>query len=555
MSGPAPTAHRLLALLLLALAVLALGLQLGWLGRPLALPSAEAAMLPCVSYAPFRRPGHTPLDPALRVTPGQIEADLRLLRGVSGCVRTYGLDHGLDAVPAVARQLGLRVLLGTWIGRDAAANATQLQRALALAREHADVVDLLIVGNEVLLRRELSPEALAGLLAQARRESAVPVAYADVWEFWLHHAAVLTPQVDVVAAHVLPYWEDDPVGIDTAAEHVRRIAEKMRAAFAPLPVLVAETGWPAQGRQRGPARPGAVEQTRLARELMRQPPTAGRAGLPTFNWIEAFDQPWKRQLEGAMGGGWGVFDHQGQRRVEFSGPMRADPHWRQPLWAAAVGAALAALLGAMLRLGRGWVALPLAGAGIGALALLQWRDLALWSRSPSEWAVGGAIALTALAFALLAALRLAQYIGGTPAAARTGVVSAWRGAGQRGFASLHLLLLFGSALIALQMLFDGRYRPLVWPVLAAPALLLPLLALLGDRLDRGAREERLLAVICLLAAPALLLQEGLHNTQALAAAATWLALSAPSLLPHRATPGHAHTSAATSSAGAAIPLE
>jgi exo-beta-1,3-glucanase (GH17 family) len=551
MSAPSPTLARL-ALLLLAAAVLALGLHLGLQGRPAALPPADGVRLPCVSYAPFHRPGHTPFDPALRITPEQIEADLTLLRGVSGCVRTYGLDHGLEAVPAVASKLGLRVWLGAWIGRDPAANAAQLQRALALTREHADVVQLLIVGNEVLLRRELPPDALAALLAQARRESAVPVAYADVWEFWQRHAAVLAPQVDVVAAHVLPYWEDEPVGIDAAADHVRRIAGQLRAAFAPLPVVIAETGWPAQGRQRGAAQPGAVQQTLLARQLLIEPPALGHARLPPFNWIEAFDQPWKRNLEGAMGGYWGVFDDQGQRRVGFSGPMRADAQWQQPLWAAAVGAGLAALLG-LRRLGG--MALPLAGAGIGALALLQWRELGLWSRSPGEWAFNGAVAAVALAFALRAAPRLAGCIGGAPACARPGAVEAWRAGRSRGFATLHLLLLFAAALIALQLLFDGRYRPLAWPVLAAPAVLLALLAMLGDRLQGGAREERLLACLVLLAAPALLWQEGLHNTQALAAAATWVALALPSLLPHRAAPGRTHTSAASSRAGAAEALE
>jgi exo-beta-1,3-glucanase (GH17 family) len=553
MPEPAPTARRLPAMLLLAAAVLALGLYLWQQGRPVALPDTPGLQLPCVSYAPFRRPGHTPFDPALRITPEQIEADLRLLQGVSGCVRTYGLDHGLDAVPAVAKQLGLRVWLGAWIGRDKAANDAQLQRALALAREHADVVQLLIVGNEVLLRRELPPEALAALLGRARRESAVPVAYADVWEFWQRHAAVLAPQVDVVAAHVLPYWEDDPVGIAAAAQHVRDIAALMHTTFAPLPVVIAETGWPAQGRQRGPARPGTIEQARLARQLLQQPPAAAAAGLPPFNWIEAFDQPWKRNLEGAMGGYWGLFDDQGQRRAQFAGPMRADARWHQPLWAAAVAAAAAALLG----IGRrgGAILLALAGAGIGALALLQWREALLWSRSTWEWAQNGSIALVALALALLAALRLARRIGGTAGPARPGAIDAWRGGGMRGFATLHLLLLFGAALLALQLLFDGRYRPLVWPMLAAPALLLPLLALLGDRLQGGAREERLLAAICLLAAPALLWLEGLHNAQALAAAATWAALALPSLLPHRAAPGRTHTSAASSSAGAAKALE
>ena len=69
-----------------------------------------------MSYAPFRRPNHSPFDPTLHLEPAEIEADLRLLREMTSCVRTYGVDHGLDAVPAIARALGMRVLLGAWIG-------------------------------------------------------------------------------------------------------------------------------------------------------------------------------------------------------------------------------------------------------------------------------------------------------------------------------------------------------------------------------------------------------------------------------------------------------
>ncbi|MEF8715329.1 MAG: hypothetical protein V5B39_17575 [Accumulibacter sp.] len=86
-------------------------------------------------------------------------------------------------MPAIARSLGMRVVLGEWIDGDAARNAAQPQRALALAGDYADVTDLLVIGNEVLLRGEQTPAALASLLARAKRTSSVPIAYADVRPF------------------------------------------------------------------------------------------------------------------------------------------------------------------------------------------------------------------------------------------------------------------------------------------------------------------------------------------------------------------------------------
>jgi glucan 1,3-beta-glucosidase len=418
---PVPMWRRALVLGGLALGLLILLLWSFNQGRPGALPEAAELRLPCVSYAPFRRPGHSPFDPALRVAPAMIEADLRLLSQVTGCIRTYGLDHGLDAVPAIARKLGLRVVLGAWIDGNAVTNQAQLDKALGLSRDYADVIDLLVVGNEVLLRGELPPAELAGLLARARRESAVPVAYADVWEFWVRHADALRPHVDVVAAHVLPYWEDEPVAIEQAVLHVAAVNAKIRAFFAPLPVFIAETGWPAAGRQRGAAVPGRLEQARFIRELL-----AGQDGALHYNLIEGFDQPWKRQLEGAMGGYWGLFAADGTQRVRLNGPMVADPVW----WYLPLGALIGGAAGLLWGLGGGmWrgpkfastrkphgkaaiAALIMTGAGLVPLGILQGQMLLQWSRSPLDWTFGAGVALSAGLCALLAAGRLARVFDG-----------------------------------------------------------------------------------------------------------------------------------------------
>jgi glucan 1,3-beta-glucosidase len=544
-----------------ALLAAALAVLLAWAaGRsaPVALADAAAAQLPCVSYAPFRRPEHSPFDPRLRVSAAQIEADLRLLATLTGCVRTYGLDHGIDAVPEIARRLGLRVVLGAWLGRDPLANEAQIGRALELARTHADVIDLLVIGNEVLLRRELAPEALAALLERVRREAGVPVGYADVWEFWLRHAPALRDHVDVVVAHILPYWEDEPVAVDQAVAHVHGIAAQLADAFAPTPVFVGETGWPAAGRQRGPAVPGSLEQTRFVRELL----TAQVARPLWFNLIEGFDQPWKRALEGAMGGAWGLFDAQARRRVTLNGPVVADPRARQVLAAAALGGILG-LAAALARRGKrreassSWSALVLGlgGAGIAALAVVQWQALETWSRNGLEWSLGGLTALLAVACSAAALVRLA----GDQAPPRVGAVEAARRAppaGLRLFAWAQLGLLFAVAVGALGLVFDARYRPLDWWTPAGPAVLLAALALRRDGLCAGAREERVLAAIIAACAPLLVLNEGLANGEALRMAALLALLAAAVLLPHRGAPaGRASTSAASSTAGAASDVE
>ena len=533
---------RLTLLLLLAALALVLG---WWLARGLAVPLVEPEVapsgLPCVSYAPFRRPGASPLAPATaeaQVTPAQIEEDLRILKTHTNCVRTYGLGQGLDALPAIAARLGMRVRLGAWLARDASQNRLEVERALALAHEFRGTVELLIIGNEVLLRRELLPAQLAWHLDYARKRSPVPVAYADVWEFWLRHAW-LGAHVDLVTVHILPYWEDEPVAVADAVSHVLRVATQVRQRFAGQPVWVGETGWPAAGRQRGAALPGRVEQARFVRELLHAAPAAAL----DYNLIEAFDQPWKRALEGAMGGYWGLFDRFGQARFAWRGAIVEDPQWwRGPLGAllgAGAGLALAWPLARRARAApqerRGvWLAsvpLALGAALLGALLPLQWLALQQWARTPWEWGAGILLALLGGTLTLLVGVRLTQP-SQSPPATTAPIAPAEAGASRvasgldRAVSALHLVLLFCAASVALTLLFDGRYRPFAWWWFAGPTA-----ALMAWRVGDCGRcaatpEARLLAGVLALCALALALAEGWRNTQALAFCALLLGLAA-----------------------------
>jgi exo-beta-1,3-glucanase (GH17 family) len=305
--------------------LLALVLLAGWLTVKVATKPDTTAWkagpwvsLPCVSYAPFRRPGDTPIPQApgrvtQAISAAQILEDLNLIKQISPCVRTYGVDHGLDLVPGLAKQVGLRVKLGAWISSDPVTNQAQLTGALALTQAFPEVIDELIVGNEVLLRGDLSVAQLRGLIAQAQAATSTPISYADVWEFWLKHES-LSPAVDRIAVHILPYWENDPIGVDGASAHVVSTLQRIRNHFAPKAVWVAETGWPSIGRQRGDARPGISEQRQFLRMLVSNPDL----GREEFNVIEAFDQPWKKRFEGSMGGGWGVFNNAGDAKPAIS---------------------------------------------------------------------------------------------------------------------------------------------------------------------------------------------------------------------------------------------
>ena len=135
-----------------------------WLGLPVAMPLSPlqpGEKLYCVSYAPFHG-SQTPLDLSTRIEPAQIERDLEQLSKITDCVRTYSVDFGLDRVPDIARRFGLKVFLGLWVSNNPDRTRLQIDTGIALARRFPDVIRGVIVGNEVLLRGEVSPEALGG---------------------------------------------------------------------------------------------------------------------------------------------------------------------------------------------------------------------------------------------------------------------------------------------------------------------------------------------------------------------------------------------------------
>src|SRR6516164_5135957 len=173
-----------LALLLISLGAIAA--VWWWLATPINLARAPIdpnAKLQCVSYAPFRGE-QSPLSPATQVTPEQIADDLAQLAKITDCIRTYSTDHGLDQIPELAAKAGLKVIQGIWLSSNREKNAVQITTAVRLAKEHPSTIIALVVGNEVLLRGEMSQSDLAATIRSVKAQVPVPVTYADVWEFW-----------------------------------------------------------------------------------------------------------------------------------------------------------------------------------------------------------------------------------------------------------------------------------------------------------------------------------------------------------------------------------
>jgi len=335
-----------------------------WLAIPINLARAPIdpdAKLQCVSYAPFRG-RQTSLSPTTQVSREQIAEDLAQLAKISDCVRTYAIDHGLDQIPELAAKVGLKVIQGIFLDRDRQKNLTQISTGIRLAREYPGTITALVVGNEVLLRGEMTASDLAATIRSVKAQVTVPVTYADVWEFWLRNRE-LHDVVDFVTIHILPYWEDFPVRAKFAAAHVDAIRLRMASAFPGKEILIGEIGWPSEGRMRDGALPSRTNQARVVSELI----DLARRENFRVNLFEAYDEPWKQRIEGTVGGYWGLFDSVG-RTLKYPPGV---PISNFPLWKLQMSSGMAL---AILVFGAAW--LPLR-RGLWQPRLVSWFAVAI----------------------------------------------------------------------------------------------------------------------------------------------------------------------------------
>jgi glucan 1,3-beta-glucosidase len=517
------------ALACYAATAIAIGFAWWWLGAPIRLPPsplAAGAKLACVSYAPFRG-DQDPLVETTHVSAAQIDEDLTLLSRYTDCIRTYSIENGLDQIPAIAARHGLKVMQGLWLSNKAEKNRYQVATVVALAKAFPNTITAVIVGNEVLLRGDLSLGDLEGFIRTVKAQVTMPVTYADVWEFWLRYRD-LQAAVDFVTIHILPYWEDFPLPASLAAAHVDAIRKQIAAAIPNKEIFIGEIGWPSAGRMREAALPSPSNQARVIGETM----TLAQRENFRVNVIEAFNQPWKRWLEGATGGYWGIFDRAtAAPKFAFSGIVSDHPRW---LLQAFAGVLLAAII----------FASALASAG-GKPALPHlWPRIALFSFFPAvlfgwtleripidSFSVGTWLRSTA--FAATAAVAPTACAAAIAAGRAQPAFAALIGS-RRGTRDALGIVLCGSLIAltllsietALVLVFDPRYRDLPFAPQSAGVIAFLALALLTPRpAGKRAAAETLAAAMLAACAVYVAINETVANWQALWLCAGFIGLA------------------------------
>jgi glucan 1,3-beta-glucosidase len=508
-----------LALLLISLGTIAA--VWWWLATPITLaraPIDPAAKLQCVSYAPFRN-GQTPLVPSTQITAEQVEQDLSQLAKVTDCIRTYSIENGQDIIAGIAKKFGLKVIQGIWLSSNRFKNLNQISIVVRLTREYPDTISAVVVGNEVLLRGEMTANDLGAIIRSVKSQVTVPVTYADVWEYWRKNREIYDA-VDFITIHILPYWEDFPIRAKFAADHVDSIRKDMAAVFPGKEILIGETGWPSEGRMREGALPSRANQARVVSEIL------ARAKQENFrvNLIEAYDQPWKRQLEGTVGGYWGLFDAV-RRALKYppGEPISNFPLWKWQMGAGMVLSVLTFAVAGLTLRRRPWTPRPAAwiavglSATVGGILLGVAVDKMIYeSYGAGGWVQWGALLAAGIASPLLCANAL---MSGRSLPTFLDLLGP-RDDKQRSVTTfllgvvLVVSVVIGSA-TALGFVFDPRYRD--FPFAALTMAVVPFATLTLNRPQAGQRPmaEAVFASLLMISAIYTGINEGKDNWQSL----------------------------------------
>ncbi len=526
--------------------LIACAIALAWygLGRPVAMPPSPLGpgeKLTCISYAPFHG-DQAPFTGDLRIPDAQIAEDLRRLSALTACVRTYSARGAQGRITRLAEAQGLTVLQGIWLGRNRADNRREIEAGLKLARRHPGTVKALIVGNETLLRGELAPATVGTYLAEVKRRSGLPVTYADVWEFWLK-SPELASVADFITIHILPYWEDDPVSAKDAVAHVREVRDRVQATFPGKEIWIGEVGWPSAGRMREGALPSPANQARVLSDVV----AAAKQDGWKVNLIEAFDQPWKRLMEGTVGGYWGVYgDQRREPKFQFGQSISNHPDWRLK---AGLGIGAALLVFVAFWLGsrdaptraRSWqldAAASIIALGVGLVFGLAVTNLPMEGEVASDRVRSVAMLVLALVVPAASAYALAR--GDRLAGLAEALDPAhWR---RHDLVEIVLAALLAATLVAamhvaLGLVFDPRYKDFPFAALAGPVIALAVLGLATARapIKPGAAEVAA-AIVLTGSALFVIANEGVANWQALVLAGLLLLL-ALTALQAKAVPG------------------
>ncbi len=241
--------------------------------------------------------GQKPGDP---ISEEQVKRRMKILKPHTQWVRSFSCTDGNELIPKVAKEFGLKTLVGAWLGDDPAVNTREVEGLIQLAK--AGLVDIAAVGNEVMYRKDLSEEELLDFIYKVKEAiPGIPVGYVDAY-YEFSQRPKITEACDVILANCYPYWEGCP--FENSLDYLKKMYRQAEQAANGKKVLITETGWPSQGENLKGAVPS--EKNALGYFINTQMWSIDE-DVEVF-YFSSFDESWKVGAEGEVGAYWGIWD-------------------------------------------------------------------------------------------------------------------------------------------------------------------------------------------------------------------------------------------------------
>lgn len=245
-------------------------------------------------------------EPGDPISEEQVRRKLALLQPHTRWIRVFSCTEGNDMIPQLAREYGLKTLVGAWLGEDKEKNEEEVARLIELAR--AGFVDVAAVGNEVMYREEMEESELLEYILRVKEALPdTPVGYVDAYYEFTNRPAI-AEACDVILANCYPYWEG--CHIDYALLYMKQMYYQAKQAAKGKKVIITETGWPSEGDPLGVAEPGYENALKYFINAQRW---SQKEDIEMF-YFSAFDEGWKVGTEGSVGAFWGLWDSTGKRK-------------------------------------------------------------------------------------------------------------------------------------------------------------------------------------------------------------------------------------------------
>lgn len=241
-------------------------------------------------------------DNMFDVSAEQIRARMAMLAPHTSWVRTFSCTRGNELAPGIARELDLQTMVGVWIDDDMERNELELSKGIEIANRGE--AGILAIGNEVMLREELSEDQLIAYIERAKAEVDVPVGYVDAYFLFENHPRVAAA-CDVLLVNCYPFWEGYP--IEHANIYMREMYRRAQRVADGKKVIIAETGWPNVGTRDRGAEPSRINAMKYFIDAVEW---TQAEGIDLF-YFAGFDEAWKVAKEGDVGAYWGLWDKDG----------------------------------------------------------------------------------------------------------------------------------------------------------------------------------------------------------------------------------------------------